>query len=446
MRLHLPLDARWILKDAPHDQRLAILPGQSGQPPAAIVTFGPIIVRPDEPRRWLEEVVRRDLPTGLKVELGGLVDRKTHCEWPVRVVEATAFAADGTVVEARLCAMFTFMDHCAVAIARTADPAAMQRVRNDLVAIFDGGRPDWRGDPICLADAWDVEPSRVRVRPRAANADRKASLEAALAELDRALSIHPTSEDHLRRGVVLLDLERSSEAAVAFTAAIGLSPDLVRAHDYLGVALGSAGKHEEAIACWERVLVLDPSRIDARYNIAQAKFLLDDYEGSLAAFQQVVARAPADVMVQRKVIQCLYALGRFEQGEAARTAFRRALESSSDPRARLVHEYVFDQFESDGFWVHAYETVQPRNPAIYPVLAFRGMRHDADRNKPLGAAVLVETSEQANAAGTPYVLAVQIGSEYRVIGAAPELPPYPTLKLDVVRILGEALRGQATPA
>jgi hypothetical protein len=118
--------------------------------------------------------------------------------------------------------------------------------------------------------------------------------------------------------------------------------------------------------------------------------------------------------------------------------FRRAWETTTDPRARLVTEYVFDQLAGDGFWVHAVETLRPQDPALYPVLAFRAFHHEPERALP--AAVVIETSEQAKSAGTPFVIAVIAGSVYRVIRAVAVLPPYAELRPEVLRLLGDALR------
>jgi tetratricopeptide (TPR) repeat protein len=442
MHLDLPFEPPWLVKAAPNDQLVAILPG--GKLPVAIVTYGPIIIRPDEPKRWRDQVVRSDLPADAKVELGRTIERETQSGWPMTLVEATATTPDGTIVECRLCALYTFMEHGSVAIVRTGDRASMATHGNAILDVLERGRPDWRGEPACLAEVWDLEVERKPQRA-AAHADRvrdDAALETALAELDTAIAANPTAADHVRRGGVLLDLRRPDAAIAAFDAAIEIDPRLEVAHYYRGVALGAAGRHLDAIAAWDRAIALAPDRVDSHYNVAQAKFIGKDYAGALETFRKVTQLDPADLAVQRKVIQCLYALGRFDEGQAARIAFRAAWETSTDPRARFITEYVFDQFEGSGIWVHAIETLRPQDPSLYPVLAFRAMQHDGDRERALPASVLIETSDQAKSAGTPFVLAVQAGSRYRVLGATQQLPLYPQLKADALKLIGEALAAQ----
>ena len=226
---------------------------------------------------------------------------------------------------------------------------------------------------------------------------------------------------------------RKLEAAVAFDASS--EP----AHYFAGVALGELERHAEAIAAWERALALSPDRPDTHYNVAQARFLLKDFEGALAGFRTVAQLDPTDFMTVRKVAQCCYALGRYDEGLIARVSFRERWSTTSDPRARFITEYVFDQFEADGFWVHAAKTLRPSNPAIHAVLTFRAIKQHGPHDHALPATVLVETSDRARAPGMPFVIGVKAGHQFRVIATAKELPPYDELKQEVSKLLREAL-------
>ncbi|MGN6107283.1 MAG: tetratricopeptide repeat protein [Kofleriaceae bacterium] len=436
----------WDVKSAPNDQLAALLPGGPDGRPDAIVTFGPMSIRPDEPRAWQEQVARSDAPRGARVQLGRTLDLSTSSGWPLRLVEAELATADGEIVEVRLCAFYTFMEHAAAAIVRTQSRARMEAHGKDLLAILSTGRPDWRGEPSCLAELWDLEPAQ-QTRPRVAQRENpvrdNAAIVAALAEVDAALATAgaaASSQDHVRRGGLLLDLARPADALAAFEAALAIDPSSEPALYFLGVAHGDLGHHAEAIAAWERAAARAPDRVDTQYNLAQARFLQRDFAGALAGFEAVARLDPSDFLTLRKIAQCLYALDRHDEGQAARVELRRRWQSTSDPRARFVTEFVFDQFAGDGFWVHAVETLRPANPSIYPVLAFRAIEVHGSHDHPLPASVLVETSDQAKAAGTPYVLGVTAGRQFRVIGTAKELPPYAQLKQDVLQLLGEALR------
>ena len=266
-----------------------------------------------------------------------------------------------------------------------------------------------------------------------------------LTEVDAALASGPTSGDRLRRGRILLELARATEALPELEAAIALDPTSEPAHYFAGVALGALGRHADAIAAWERALPLSGDRPDTHYNIAQARFLLKDFEGALAGFRTVTRLDPTDFMTLRKVAQCCYALGRNDEGQAARVSFRDGWSTTKDPRARFITEYVFDQFEGDGFWVHAAETLRPSNPTIYAVLTFRAVEQHGHHEHALPASVLIETSDQARAAGTPFVIGVKTARQFRVIATAKELPLYADLKREVVRLLREAIASLRTP-
>jgi len=211
----------------------------------------------------------------------------------------------------------------------------------------------------------------------------------------------------------------------------------------VGCEYGDLDKHAEAITAWEKALGLSPDRVDTVYNLAQARFFLKEFEAALVGFQTVARLDPDDFMTTRKIAQCLYALERYDEGAAARVRFREQWSSTHDPRARFLTEYVFDQFQADGFWVHALETLRPRTPSVYVLLTFQAIEIHGHHDHALPAAVTVETSDQAKQAGTPFVFGVKAGRQFRVVGMSKDLPPYPELKTEVVRLLAEALRPPA---
>ncbi len=144
MRLALTFDPAWRVLDAPDPRRVAIGPD-------LVVTFGPLEL---ESERSLLAV---DLPAATRVQITRTEDRQTRDGWPLRLVDAELVAVDITAattpVEARCYACFRFLAYTAVAIVRAADVAAIEAHRASLVSTFEGGRPDWRDGPICLADA-----------------------------------------------------------------------------------------------------------------------------------------------------------------------------------------------------------------------------------------------------------------------------------------------------
>ncbi len=412
MHLVLPFDPPWRIKEAPDDRFVAI--GAD-----LVVTYGPLELATGS------SLLHVDVPAGARVEAVRTDACTTRDGWPMQLVDAEVLTSSG-LVEARLYACFTFLAYTAVAVVRAANSTPIEAQRVALVRVFERGRPDWRGPPICLLDAWDVGSAADDPLDRA--------------KLERIVAETPTTaEGHVERGRVLLGLGQPDDAIATFRTAIRIDDRLATAHHYLGIALGQLADHHAAATAWRRALELAPDMTDAHYNLAQACALLGDHAAALAEFQTVVRLVPEDVLVRRKLIQCLYALGHEDEGGAARAAFRAAWATSRDPRVTHLSEYVFDQFAADGVHVHAIETLRLRDAASYPVIVFRAVRGPS-HDEPLPAAVFVETSEPARRAGTPFVIAVVAGTAYRVVGAHAVMPSYKRLVAEILPLLVTAVR------
>jgi tetratricopeptide (TPR) repeat protein len=428
MRLVLTIPDGWTVKQAPGDKFVAVLPGGNGSKPRAIITYGPMRPKPENARSWIESVAGSERGEGTSVAIGRHIDRETRDGWSMHLVEVEI--SDGAnVVESRLCAFYTFMEHAAHAIARTGSLEAMGEKVQELDEILATGRPEWR-QKVCLADLWDFEVGRGRARDRTA--------------LGRGPGTEPNERDQelatvsaaVRRGGILLGLERHAEALDALEEAIELDDGSEPARYFAGLALLGLDRKTEAIGRWREALELAPDSVDTHYNIGQACYELGDFEAALASFTRVTELAPDDFLARRKVIQCLYALDRFEEGFAERKRFREQWSRSRDPRAKVISEYVFDQFAGDGYMVHALETLRPRNPKIYALLIFQAVVSD---DRPLSASVLVETSDKARAAGTPFVIGVEAGGEYKVVSLEKDLPHHKAMRREVLRLLDQAM-------
>ena len=246
-----------------------------------VVTYGPIT---------LDLGIERELPDGSRVVVRREIVHATRDGWPLQLYDADVV---GATTEARLYACYTFLAHVAVAIVRAPSAAAIEARRTELVAIFEAGRPDWRRDPICIADAWDMKVDA---------------------------SIGGKAHEHYARGN----------------------------------ALAHRGEHAAATAEWERAIELSPDFVDAHYALGKTRYRLGDFAGALASFQHI---ALGDVLVQANVIQCLHALGRDDQALAAREWFRASWSRSREPRMRHLTEVLIDQFASGGFYVRVFETL-----------------------------------------------------------------------------------------
>lgn len=418
MRLSLRFPESWIRKFAPDDKVAAILPGD--RTPQAIITYGRIQLLPDEPRAWQMQVVHSDLPPDSKVVIGRTVEVATITGWPMRLIEAEVRSKTGDVIELRVCAFYSFLEHTAAAIVRTDSHARLESLGNGILDILGSGRPDWSGDEIaCLADAWNLETRR--------------SVPTTSPEPSEGYAL-------VQRASELMNEGRASDALAELERAIALDPRIARAHGLRGVVLGTLGDHAGAIEAWDRALAIEPDRIDTIYNRAQARYLLRDFVGALGDFERAAQLEPDDLQIRRKVIQCLYALERLADGDAARVAFRDRWAASTDPRVQRMHEYVFDQVAGDDFTMFAIETLRPRNPNAPTLVVFTAVKLEGEEEIVLPATVFVETSQIARASGTPFIICVRDATKTRVVSTLKDLPPYAEMRKIAFTLLQGALK------
>ena len=83
--------------------------------------------------------------------------------------------------------------------------------------------------------------------------------EAAIANLDRAVSLNPgVAEIHVERGNALTEASQQTEAVRSYRRAISLKADLAPAYHRLGSALAELGEIGEAVTAHRRAIALDP--------------------------------------------------------------------------------------------------------------------------------------------------------------------------------------------
>jgi tetratricopeptide (TPR) repeat protein len=437
MRLALSLPSEWVVQESQeHSSATLLISGRQ----AIRISFGPLVLRPDEPQPFMLQTMRRGLPAGAQLKLGRTIEHTTSAGWPLRLMEAEVLSPENSLIECRLGAFFTFMEHAAAALVQTEERSQLEAGGKAVLQILESGRPDWRGTSLSLFELWDLQQARPlnpQMQRRSMLGTSRDQLTRELARLDAACAVQPTAQNLLHQGQVLLELQRPEQALQAFRTGITIGGDIASLHDHAGLALGALGRHSEAIQEWQAALALSPTSVELQYNIAQAHFNLLQLDKALAGWRAVCAVASDDIRSHSKVIQCLNALGRYDEATVAREQLRRVWSQSSNPQVSLIEEYVIDQFAVDDFIVHAVETLRPTDQFVQSLLTFRAI-DQAER--PLPAAVMIETSEQAKQAKTPYVLALQAGQRHQVIGATSQLPSYPELKSKAVKLLRDALR------
>lgn len=452
MRLSLAIPESWEIKHAPNHQSLALLRGADNKPDL-VITFGELILLPDEQRPWIEQTLRSDLPDGARIQVGQNVEARTELGWPMRVVEVTALhPQDDVILEERLCVFYAFLEHAAVAILRAPNKAQIEQHRATILGLLQSGKPQWTraGQPVCLADFWNLESTPIE-RPITLTGTRtreatppptpisaEAALREALNRVDVALSSQASADAkknlQLSRGRLLSQLGRHDEAVAAFRAAVALDNGSAEPHHLLGLALAELGRDSEAIVEWQAAVAANPSLVDVHYNIAQTHYNQGAYDKALAGWQRAFELDPSDFLTLRKVVQAQNALGLYRDAEATREQLKQLWQSSSDPRARLIHEYVSDQFSLGSLTVQTFETCNPRDASFYAVYTFRVF--DA-QGRALPIEIIVETSDYAAQSGTPFVLGILRGGQFTVLGTSAQLPPYAEIKETAGSLIAE---------
>lgn len=154
MRLRLHLSGDWKIVDQPR-QRIAMIPGETPQRPAALLAWGPL-----GPAAAGEDAI---LPSILGVELGErkleldpeeskqTIDGWSYVERTARVIEG------GLVAEERIAALFRFAEMRGVVIGRAFDIERWSTLLPLVRKVFAEAMPDWRGDGevVCIAHLYE---------------------------------------------------------------------------------------------------------------------------------------------------------------------------------------------------------------------------------------------------------------------------------------------------
>jgi tetratricopeptide (TPR) repeat protein len=113
------------------------------------------------------------------------------------------------------------------------------------------------------------------------------------------------------------NLKRYEEALAALEQAIRLDPNLARAYNGKGIALGNLKRYEEALAAYEQAIRLDPTDPLAYYNKGIALHNLKRYEEALAALEQAIRLDPNLARAYNGKGTALGNLKRYEEALAA---------------------------------------------------------------------------------------------------------------------------------
>ena len=132
----------------------------------------------------------------------------------------------------------------------------------------------------------------------------------AITSFEDSLAAFPTSMAHQNLAVVLLRLDRLSEAEQHMRAAIQLQPDEAEAHSGLGAVLAREGRMADAIVAYHEAIRLRPSLASAHANLGVALASEGQPDQAIVSLLQAIAIDPAQSGWRYRVATLLHERGR----------------------------------------------------------------------------------------------------------------------------------------
>ena len=258
-----------------------------------------------------------------------------------------------------------------------------------------------------------------------ANQKSKASLTAALAELDALIAKNPKDADaHYARGWILSRTKKDDEAVAAYDKAFELDARLADAAYNAGVVLGRMGNAKEAVIRFERTLKVNKKHVDAAYNAGQSYYDLEDFANAAARWETAAKLAPDDFQIAKKLVQAYVALAKAPKIKTARARVFAMWKAGKDPDG--TKSYVHDQFKAGKYHIYVHEGFDPGDVGfVYQAKITAG-------DKQLGTIVLEPT-------GSQYVITVAKGSEKATLSqhAYKRAPDYSAFKALAQKLIAE---------
>lgn len=113
--------------------------------------------------------------------------------------------------------------------------------------------------------------------------------------LERAIEADPDRVGtHMDLGNILIDQEKTDEAAVAFEKGVALAPGNAMAHHMLGIAFLLQGKLADAEAAFRRSLAIEPGYANAYHALADLYLQKSDPRAALEACESSLALTPGN--------------------------------------------------------------------------------------------------------------------------------------------------------
>ncbi len=138
--------------------------------------------------------------------------------------------------------------------------------------------------------------------------------ETAIELISKAIVISPNLVDaHNNLGVTLKALERFDEAVISFDRAIAIKPDYAEAHYNLGLALQGMGRLDAAVASYKQALTIIPGYAEAHYNLGIAFQDMGSLNAAITSYRQAITFNSTHAMAYNNLGTVLQDTGKLEE-------------------------------------------------------------------------------------------------------------------------------------
>ncbi|MBI4930782.1 MAG: tetratricopeptide repeat protein [Bacteroidetes bacterium] len=166
--------------------------------------------------------------------------------------------------------------------------------------------PDWKDNYTLYSHDVNIIPNSVKAHyylglelvKVIANAEpdaekKKKIYEEGIAELEKAVKIHPTfASAYTQMGVAYYRMKNYEKAIVNYNKAAELSPSDAITLNNIGTVYFEWGKYSEAKEKFQQAVQIDPRFIDANMNLGSVLGTIKDFNGAIVSFQNAIKYAP----------------------------------------------------------------------------------------------------------------------------------------------------------
>lgn len=153
MKLVLDLPDAWPRQTLPDGRTVIQLPQDAVSADTLNLVIYPLVPLPEALEEWWGQLMRRDLPAAAKLTIERSVEVRSAVGWPVRVLDGQAQASEaGQGAESRLGVVYHMLEYGGFALITSSSAEVLASRRDQLLHVLLSGRPDWSGEPVCLAE------------------------------------------------------------------------------------------------------------------------------------------------------------------------------------------------------------------------------------------------------------------------------------------------------